>query len=210
MRVFMANPSKQQALTPRQREIFEFVRDRILNRGYGPTVREIGQQFGIRSPNGVMCHLKALEKKGLIARKSHMSRAITLTDPSICRHSLPCLGVMSEGGVFRRTDETDGGIDFRDLFDGSGQAVVQVRGTTLVDQGILDGDFLIVRRGPIDRSTGFVVAVDQDDQLVLYPALADQSPSLPGGEILGMLLGVIRRPGGIRSQESGCNGRSAS
>src|SRR5262245_26140116 len=52
-------------LTSRQKEVFEFVRDLITNRGYGPTVREIGDKFGISSPNGVMCHLKALEKKGL-------------------------------------------------------------------------------------------------------------------------------------------------
>jgi len=52
-------------LTDRQREIYEFIRKKIESRGYGPTVREIGENFGIKSPNGVMCHLKALEKKGL-------------------------------------------------------------------------------------------------------------------------------------------------
>jgi len=51
-------------LTQRQREIFNYIREKIENRGYGPTVREIGHNFGIKSPNGVMCHLKALEKKG--------------------------------------------------------------------------------------------------------------------------------------------------
>ena len=50
-------------LTSRQREVFEFIRDKINGRGYGPTVREIGENFRISSPNGVMCHLKALEKK---------------------------------------------------------------------------------------------------------------------------------------------------
>ncbi|HID77315.1 MAG TPA: repressor LexA, partial [Planctomycetaceae bacterium] len=52
-------------LTQRQRAIYEFIRQKIRERGYGPTVREIGRQFGIQSPNGVVCHLKALEKKGL-------------------------------------------------------------------------------------------------------------------------------------------------
>ena len=55
-------------LTERQREIYDFIRDKIESRGYGPTVREIGLNFDIKSPNGVMCHLKALEKKGLIIR----------------------------------------------------------------------------------------------------------------------------------------------
>jgi SOS-response transcriptional repressor LexA len=56
-------------LTSRQREIYDFIRQKIEARGYGPTVREIGSAFEIRSPNGVMCHLKALEKKGLIKRE---------------------------------------------------------------------------------------------------------------------------------------------
>ena len=65
-------------LTSRQREIYSFIRSKIQGRGYGPTVREIGNEFGIKSPNGVMCHLKALQKKGLIHREANMSRAITL------------------------------------------------------------------------------------------------------------------------------------
>jgi repressor LexA len=65
-------------LTPRQREIYVFIRSKIQGRGYGPTVREIGNEFGIRSPNGVVCHLKNLQKKGLIHREANMSRAIQL------------------------------------------------------------------------------------------------------------------------------------
>ena len=57
----MVLDEKKPALTQRQSDIYEFLKDKILNRGYGPTVREIGNHFGIRSPNGVMCHLKALE-----------------------------------------------------------------------------------------------------------------------------------------------------
>ena len=53
-------------LTDRQQEVYEFIRDKIRSRGYGPTVREIGGEFGIASPNGVMCHLRALERKGLV------------------------------------------------------------------------------------------------------------------------------------------------
>ena len=56
-------------LTDRQQRVYEFIRDKIRNRGYGPTVREIASEFDIQSPNGVVCHLKALEKKGLITRE---------------------------------------------------------------------------------------------------------------------------------------------
>jgi repressor LexA len=68
-------------LTPRQAEIFAYIRDWILGKGHPPTVREIGNQFGISSPNGVVCHLKALDRKGYIIRDpDHHSRAITLAD----------------------------------------------------------------------------------------------------------------------------------
>ncbi len=78
-------------LTDRQQQIYDFIRDKIVNRGYGPTVREIGKFAGIRSPNGVMCHLKALEKKGYITRESHLSRAIQLCEQPVCAGFDPIL-----------------------------------------------------------------------------------------------------------------------
>src|ERR1700730_17830182 len=85
------------SLTERQREIYEFIREKIENRGYGPTVREIGAEFDIKSPNGVMCHLKALEKKRLIKRKGFSARAIQLVDYSPGRSELPLMGVVAAG-----------------------------------------------------------------------------------------------------------------
>ena len=61
-------------LTDKQKAVYEFIREKIRHRGYGPTVREIGSHFNISSPNGVMCHLKALEKKGLMTRDQHVAR----------------------------------------------------------------------------------------------------------------------------------------
>ena len=66
-------------LTTRQRNILTFLQQRVVQNGVPPTVREIGARFGIKSPNGVMCHLKALEKKGVINRDQHLSRGIRLT-----------------------------------------------------------------------------------------------------------------------------------
>src|SRR5436309_218191 len=84
-------------LTERQREIYEFIREKIENRGYGPTVREIGQAFRIKSPNGVMCHLKALEKKKLIIREGFSARAIQLVDHRPYAATLPFLGAVAAG-----------------------------------------------------------------------------------------------------------------
>jgi SOS-response transcriptional repressor LexA len=69
-------------LTPKQEEIFKYIRSRILSGDPAPTVREIGDEFGIRSPNGVMCHLKAIAKKGHIVRDENLSRAIRLPGAS--------------------------------------------------------------------------------------------------------------------------------
>src|SRR5579864_6931420 len=111
----MATVDAKPPLTSRQRQIYDFLKDKIRNRGYGPTVREIGTHFGIRSPNGVMCHLKALERKGLITRESHMSRAIQLSEYPQLRTSLPLAGQIAAGSPVLAVEQADR-IDFSRLF----------------------------------------------------------------------------------------------
>src|SRR5260370_35305822 len=84
-------------LTDRQREIYEFIKDKIESRGYGPTVREIGEAFGIQSPNGVMCHLNALVKKGLILRQGRCARAIKRANHRPPSQVRPILGMVAAG-----------------------------------------------------------------------------------------------------------------
>src|SRR5581483_7420829 len=102
-------------LTERQREIYEFIRDKIETRGYGPTVREIGNAFEIKSPNGVMCHLKALEKKGLIIREGFSARAIQLVDHRMPSMGLPFLGAVAAGSPIEAVEQEDR-LDFDQLF----------------------------------------------------------------------------------------------
>src|SRR3954452_13283365 len=93
-------------LTERQRAVYDFIRDKIRNRGYGPTVREIGEEFEISSPNGVMCHLKALEKKGIISREPNMSRAIQLTE--IGRdEGFPLVGQIAAGSLTEAIEQAE-------------------------------------------------------------------------------------------------------
>src|SRR5438132_8685830 len=99
-------------LTDRQRAIYEFIRDRIETRGYGPTVREIGNGFGIKSPNGVMCHLKALEKKGLIKREGFSARAIMLLDRRPPSAGLPMLGLVAAGSPTQAVHQLDERLEF--------------------------------------------------------------------------------------------------
>src|SRR4026209_1406497 len=109
-------------LTSRQKEVFDFIREKITGRGYGPTVREIGDNFRISSPNGVMCHLKALEKKGLITREPNMSRAILLTKDE---KGLPLYGRIAAGFLHEAIEQKER-IDFEGLFNRKSHFVLQV------------------------------------------------------------------------------------
>src|ERR1700722_12011723 len=122
------------SLTDKQRLVYEFIRDKIRHRGYGPTVREIGTHFNIASPNGVVCHLKALEKKGLITREPNMSRAIQLAAENIEDRSLPLYGQIA-AGVLHEAVEQDERVDFQLLFDASDKDlfVLKVEGESMIE-----------------------------------------------------------------------------
>src|SRR5215475_6256750 len=122
-------------LTDRQREIYDFIRDKIESRGYGPTVREIGLGFDIKSPNGVMCHLKALEKKGLILREGFSARAIQLVDHRPPSNGLPFLGAVAAGSPMLATEQ-DERLDYDDLFGGKDRFVLKVRGNSMIENHI--------------------------------------------------------------------------
>ena len=96
--------SKGPILTSRQRAIYEFIVEKV-ELGIPPTVREIGSRFGIRSPNGVMCHLKALEKKGVVERHAHLSRAIRLTNDPYKILKQTCQQLVKLGQTQNLTDD---------------------------------------------------------------------------------------------------------
>src|SRR5881397_3300791 len=122
-------------LTERQREIYEFIRHKIESRGYGPTVREIGTAFEIKSPNGVMCHLKALEKKGLIIREGFSARAIQLVDHRRPGAELPLLGLVAAGAPLAAAPQEDR-LNFGELFGGDNHFALQVRGQSMIEDHI--------------------------------------------------------------------------
>lgn len=196
----------QSKLTNRQHLIYEFIKDRILNRGYGPTVREIGSHFGIRSPNGVMCHLKALEKKGLITREQNMSRAIQLTEKiHRGRTSLPLAGQIAAGAPVLAVEQLEE-VEFGDLFEDQDHFCLRVRGDSMIEDHIADGDYAIIRRQSTARDGEIVAALVGGEEATLKrfyrengryrlePANASMRPILSDHvEILGVLASVIRR-----------------
>src|SRR6516162_5472411 len=113
-------------LTERQREIYDFIQEKIESRGYGPTVREIGLAFDIKSPNGVMCHLKALETKGFIIREGFSARAIQLVDRRPPSAGLPLLGTVAAGTPTQAVAQ-DERLEFGELFGGPDHYALRVR-----------------------------------------------------------------------------------
>jgi repressor LexA len=207
---------KRRALTKRQQEIFDYVRDKIVNRGYGPTVREIGSEFGIRSPNGVMCHLKALEKKGLIIRQSNMSRAITLTDSYPQHQSVAFLGTAVSGGPFRPAVSSEEREEFVGLLKGRDRAALHVVGSAFVSLGIVDGDCLIISRDQQGMPDDLVVFLDDRHHVTLDRIPKDGGTPVPAiegssrGQILGVLAGIVRRFGCATQGNLESNGTSRS
>jgi repressor LexA len=195
-----------QQLTARQREVYEFIRDKIRNRGYGPTVREIGVQFNISSPNGVMCHLKALEKKGLITREPNMSRAIMLATEGPERSSgLPLAGQIA-AGVLHEAVAQDERVDFGEMFDSDDVFVLKVRGDSMIEDQIADGDYVVIRKQNTAERGQIVVALTDENEATLKrwfpeakrirlePANSTMKPIyVTNAKVLGIVIGVVRK-----------------
>ncbi len=194
-------------LTPRQRDVYEFLYDKIVNRGYGPTVREIGENFNINSPNGVMCHLKALEKKGLIRRTRNKSRAIELTGDARQSHGLPLVGRVA-AGMTSLAFEQDERIDFSELFGRPDLFALEVSGNSMIEAQIADGDYVVVRRQCTASPGAMVVARTEEGEATLkywfpengrirlQPANSEMDPIfVPQAEVVGVVVGVVRSMG---------------
>ena len=194
-------------LTEKQKAVYEFIRDKIRNRGYGPTVREIGLHFGIRSPNGVMCHLKALERKRLITREPNMSRAIRLTAEPLRDTGLPLVGRIA-AGVLHEAIQQDERIDFSAIFANQDQNlfVLKVEGDSMIEDHIADGDYVVVRRQKIAHKGQIVVALTDENEATLKrwypeknrirlePANATMKPIfVKDAHVLGVVEGVVRK-----------------
>lgn len=191
-------------LTSRQSEIFDFLKEKILGRGYGPTVREIGNEFGIRSPNGVMCHLKALEKKGLIIREPNMARAIQLANQPISRSALASVGRLTGTnplGVLEKGEQ----LDFAPLFEDSENFAITASGDVLAGVHVADGDTVVLTRSKAARNGDIVLALVDGSSPVLrvYHKVANQISLESSGktkpitskdiQILGKAVAVIRK-----------------
>lgn len=203
-------------LTKRQAEILEFLKDWIEEHGYPPTRIEIAQTLGFRSPNAAEDHLKALARKGAIEMISGASRGIRLIEntdedaPLVADNELPVIGRVAAGSPILAQQHIDSTCPLSpDFFKPRADYLLQVKGMSMKDAGILDGDLLAVHITREARNGQLVVARLDDEVTVkryqrkgrkvwLLPENSDFQPievDLANQELIieGLGVGVIRR-----------------
>ena len=160
-------------LNDRAREILAFIHQFKDERGYPPTIREIGKAFGISSTNGVRYYLSALEKAGQLKRSGKISRGIEAVGASFAARAkmgaIPILGRVAAGQPIVAEQSFEGSLDASQMFgDPKGLFALRVRGDSMIDAGILEGDYVIVQQ-QVEASAGeIVVGLLGDEATVKY------------------------------------------
>jgi repressor LexA len=208
------------ALTKRQQEVLEVVEQYMEQHGYPPTVREIGEAIGLTSPSTVHAHLKALEQSGALRRDATKPRAIDLGERRREREArrpqpielpgvrmLPLVGAIAAGSPILAEENITEHIAVPEQITTSGENfLLAVRGDSMVNAGILDGDTVVIRRQE-DCADGEIAAclVDGDEATVkrvrkldgrvrLDPENDAQQPFYPDHVVvMGVVVGVFRR-----------------
>lgn len=195
--------------TPRQTEILTFIRDYQHKHGYSPTYDEIADEYGI-SKVTVFEHLTILEDRGLITRELHKARSLQLADhlelPDEKPSCLPLVGRIAAGAPIEAIENAER-IDLEELFASKhGVFALEVKGDSMIDDHIAEGDFVVVERRKNPYNGEIVVALLEDgeatlkryyrerNRIRLQPANSKYRPILVDNvEIQGVVIGVIRR-----------------
>jgi repressor LexA len=154
-------------LTGRQQEIWDFLVDYVDTHGYPPTVREIGQAVGLASPSTVHAHLANLERAGLLRRDPTKPRAVELVGreraeaPSAVER-LPLVGQIAAGAPLLAEHNIEDHLAVPETL--RGDFLLRVRGDSMINAGILDGDIVVVQRAQDARNGEIVVALAGDDE----------------------------------------------
>ena len=195
-------------LTPKQQNLLTFIQGFTSVQGYAPSQREIAQRFGFRSLGTVQNYLNALEAKGYLAKAKHQSRGLSLSEVESSAVRIPLLGRVAAGRPIeaiehRRTLEVP-----PTLLRGGESFALEVRGDSMIDEGIREGDMVVVRRQQHADNGQIVIAMLdgeatvkkfywKDGEVELRPANATMQPiyvnSGQGFQILGVVVGLIRK-----------------
>jgi repressor LexA len=200
-------------LTGRQQEIWDFLVDYVDQHGYPPTVREIGEAVGLASPSTVHAHLANLERAGLLKRDPTKPRALELVGrerseaPAATVARLPLVGQIAAGGPLLAEQNVEDHVAVPETL--RGDFLLRVKGESMIDAGILDGDIVVVQRAQDARNGEIVVALAGDDEsadeatvktfykekdrIRLQPENASLEPIYADHvQVLGKVVGVFR------------------
>jgi len=197
------------ALTPKEKEIYDYLCEKIRQRGYAPSVRDIKEALQIKSTATVHSYLARLEEKGLITRESGKSRAMRVDSPEAPAKSarIPILGRVTAGVPILAVENYEDYVDFPLVHAGLSHSqlfALRVQGYSMKDAGILDGDLVVVHKTPEANNGDIVVALLGDEATVktfyredghfrLQPQNPDFEPIITKElYILGRVVGVMR------------------
>lgn len=211
--------SKFDDLSERQLQVLSFIKEKVTERGYPPSVREIGEALGLSSPSTVHSHLSSLVKAGLLRRDPSKPRAIEVLDPHSSRapksktsrqttmRDVPLLGRIAAGSPILATEDVEDVYQLPASLVGRGPIfMLKVKGDSMIEAGILDGDLVVIERGG-SPSNGEIVAalIDGEEatvkrlrrtgtQVILEPANPALQPIAyaSGVEVIGRVVSVIR------------------
>jgi repressor LexA len=227
VRDFPDGPADATGLTPRQRRILEVIRDAVTRRGYPPSIREIGEAVGLTSSSSVAHQLAALERKGYLRRDPNRPRAVEVrgpaenpapaarlenvddTDSGDARPAptyVPLVGRIAAGGPILAEQAVEDVLPLPRQLVGEGNLfLLQVRGDSMVDAAITDGDWVVVRQQPVAENGDTVAAMidgeatvktyrRRDGHVWLMPHNPAYEP-IPGDHaiVLGRVTAVLRR-----------------
>ncbi len=197
---------KKPYLTPKQERVLNFIRKRVGER-LPPTIREIGEELGFKSTGTVRDYLKALMQKGLVRRMNNKSRAIELTERASFK--IPIIGTIMAGKPNLAYEEIQGYVDADDLFLGrlgfDDVFALRVKGNSMVDAGILDGDVAIIKKRPNADNNDIVAALLDNNEVTLKrlrsksgkfhleAANPNYPPIFEEFKVIGKLITVIRK-----------------
>jgi repressor LexA len=198
-------------LTKRQKEIFDFIRKYAAKTGYPPTVREIGKAVGLHSSSTVHAHLANLEKIGLLRRDPSKPRAIELLLEKAKKtvrpgYELPLIGQVAAGEPILAEENIDEYLEIPDVIGGEdGDYILQIRGESMKNAGILEGDYVVVRPSDDADNGEIVVALIGEEATVkriyreashirLQPENDEMDPIITTeARVLGRVVGVFRK-----------------
>jgi repressor LexA len=198
-------------VTRRQKEILDFLARYIERKGYAPTIEETGQHFGLRSLATVHKHLTNLQNKGLVKREWNRSRALELVPAEVKVRAveLPLLGRVAAGTPIEAVQSSETVFVPEDLVGRRETYVLQVKGDSMIDEQIRDGDYVIVENRKTARDGEMVIALLDEERATLkkffrekggrvrlQPANARMKPILVDGgnlRIQGVVIGVLRK-----------------